>query len=296
MGLTIGQAGLMFLTIALAFLQAGLGIGARQEPLNDYEWMAVAPIVVGVESLGENGKWVEVKVTHIVRGDLKVDQVLNIDLRHTNRNRARAVHPRGLRLPEGDAFLLLLKHSPPNPRRKPSFQVVRGVPGSRDLPLEGAEARILPLRELARIQSLEDDGRRWQEMWRLLEADAPVLINTALSQTIKFSRAQIEQLDLIRPLLEHPDPEIRRRSAELIRLIVKRFGEAKLESGLTLRNELVSTARRDPTVSVRAAATEAISAFEGTVVDDILQAIAESDPEQMVRYIAQKALLERQPQ
>lgn len=286
----------MFLTIALAFLQTGLGIGARQEPMNHYEWMAVAPIVVGVRSLGENGKWVEVEITHVVRGELQVGQVLNIDLRHTNRNRSRTVHPRGLRLLEGDAYLLLLKPSPEDPRKKPSYRVVRGVSGARDLPLEGAEAVIRPLRELARVQSFEDDGRRWHEMWRLLEADAPVLINTALGQTIKFSRARIEHLELIRPLLEHPDADIRRQSAELIRLIVKRFGEEKLESGLTLRNELVSTARRDPTVAVRVAATEAISAFGGTAVDDILQTIAESDPEQMVRYIAEKALLERHPQ
>jgi len=283
------------IVVVLALLQTALGVEARQAPLDHYEWMAVAPIVVGATSLGENGKFVEIEITHRIRGDVKVGAMLSIDVKHTNRNRSRTVNPRGLRLLEGDSFLLLLSPSPEHKSRKHSYRVVRGVAGARELPLEGADAVVQPLQVLAAIQDLDDDGRRWDEMWRLFEEDSPLLIETSLAQSIKFSRVRADHLDVVRPLLEHPEADIRRRTAEIIRLIVKRTGAQNLEDGASVRNELVSTARRDPAIDVRAAATEALSVFDGSVIDDILREIAETDPEQMVRYIAQKALIERRP-
>ncbi|NIM64085.1 MAG: hypothetical protein GTO30_21280, partial [Acidobacteria bacterium] len=37
--------------------------------LNYFEWSAVAPIVVAGNSLGENGRYVEVEVWRVIRGD-----------------------------------------------------------------------------------------------------------------------------------------------------------------------------------------------------------------------------------
>ena len=44
-----------------------LSLGAAR---NLYEWSAVAPIVVAAQSLGEDGKYVEVRVERVFRGEI----------------------------------------------------------------------------------------------------------------------------------------------------------------------------------------------------------------------------------
>ncbi len=56
--------------------------------------------------------------------------------------------------------------------------------------------------------------------------------------------------------------------------------------------ELIGVARRDDTVEPRVAATRALAAFGVARVETVLDEIAATDPDQNVRYSAEKILLE----
>ena len=51
------------------------------DELNWFDWSSVAPIVVAVTSLGENGRFTEVRVIHAFRGDMQTDEMLRIDVK-----------------------------------------------------------------------------------------------------------------------------------------------------------------------------------------------------------------------
>jgi HEAT repeat protein len=57
--------------------------------------------------------------------------------------------------------------------------------------------------------------------------------------------------------------------------------------------ELTGRARRDDDVSVRRAATNALSALSDPGIGETLRAIAQDDPDQDVRFDAEKAIFER---
>ena len=69
------------------------------EELNYYEWTAVAPVVITGTSLGENGRYIEFRVNHALRGPVEPGEMIRIDLKYANRNRRRSDYPRALKLP-----------------------------------------------------------------------------------------------------------------------------------------------------------------------------------------------------
>jgi HEAT repeat protein len=56
---------------------------------------------------------------------------------------------------------------------------------------------------------------------------------------------------------------------------------------------LIGAARRDPAPAVRVWATWALGRFPDAAAVEVLEEISDSDPEQEVRYAAEKILLER---
>ena len=127
----------------------------------------------------------------------------------------------------------------------------------------------------------------------LLEEREPILLTTALEQFQKFRRGDPELLLSLQPLLEHPDPGIREGAARLAGQILARYPSGEVTEEASLRSELISRARRDPEIDVRVAATGALSRFDDPAVEDVLEEISDNDPDQRVRYAAEKLLHER---
>ncbi|MCP3980006.1 MAG: HEAT repeat domain-containing protein [bacterium] len=285
----------MKLTLIVALL--GLALPTTRTyvaDLNDYEWSAVAPTIVAGESLGAEGKFQKIRVQRVFRGDVSVESNLRLDLKVTNRARNREADPRPLRFEPDTVYILLLEPSPTaKGRAAGAYALVRGVDGAREVPLEGAEARYSAFQRFVEIQDLKNDRQIWLRMGELLEERDPLLIGTALQQYEKFRRGEPELLLSVRPLLDHPQPEIRAGAARLSGQIMRRSRTEVLPEEEALRGNLVARARRDESVAVRVAATEALDAFEGDRVAVILREIADEDPEQAVRYTAEKMLLIR---
>jgi HEAT repeat protein len=65
-----------------------------------------------------------------------------------------------------------------------------------------------------------------------------------------------------------------------------------MEEEQSARAALIARARRDESVPVRVAATEALGAFDGPEIVGILEEISVDDPDQNVRYAAELLLLD----
>lgn len=265
----------------------------RAQPRNFYEWSAVAPVVISATSLGQDGRYVEVRVLRVFRGAVAPDAALWIDLRQTNRERNRNVTPHALRIDAGVNYLLLLEPGSRYRDGVQSYSIVRGVRGVRELPAEGADQILDALDRFVEVQDLKTDGKIWDAMSEMLEATNPLLVETALEQFDKFGRGDPELLLTLRPLLDHPSSSIREWSSRLIGGIVARHPEDELPEEVPLRAELIGAARRDPVVNVRVAATEALGRFPDAATVEVLEEIAASDADQSVRYVAEKILLDR---
>jgi hypothetical protein len=281
------------LAVSLAF--AGVSIAA---PLNLYEWLAVAPVVVSGENLGTYGKYAEFRIERVLRGDLAPDSTIRVAARRANRDRNRHVDRRALKFDKGLSYVLLLapaatRKSAPRPA---AFDLVRGPRGAREVPLEGREAFLGALERFARIQDRNDDRSTWRELGDMLEDTDPLLIETALEQHLKFRRGGPDRLGALRPLLDHPSHTLREGAARVIGQILERREAEPIPDLPMLQSELAGKARRDPAVSVRVAATEALSGIDGTAVDAILAEIARDDPDQTVRYTAERLIHDRQRQ
>jgi len=262
-------------------------------PQNVYEWSAVAPIVVTGESLGQDGRYVDVRVDRAFRGDAEAGAVLRVDIRTINRDRDRTRHPRALNLYEGGTYLLLLEPGPRTSKGDTTYVLARGIEGAREVPAEGAELLFDALRMFVETQDLKNDSRIWVGLEAMLEGTNPLVLEAALEQFQKFRRGDPELLLTLLPLLAHPEAQIREDTARLIGQIVQRHSGDEIPEGAQLFGELVGSARRDPAANVRVWATWSLGRFPDPSSDVVLEEISESDPEQEVRYAAEKILAER---
>ena len=109
---------------------------SRAAPLNLYEWIAVAPVVVAGKNLGTHGKYAEFTVENVYRGETAGE--IKVNVRRANRDRDRFLYKHALRFEEGESYLLLLVQvATRDPDGKPTFELIRGVRGARQVPPEG---------------------------------------------------------------------------------------------------------------------------------------------------------------
>jgi len=262
------------------------------DELNYYEWAAVADVVVGGTSLGENGRFIELRVNHVLRGAVDIGETIRIDLKDANKNRRRSDYPHALKMPEETDFIVVLDSPRLTRSGERAFGLARGVRSVRELPVEAQQGLVDAVRMFVEIQNHKDDRVTWRLIGRMLEATNPLAVRNALEQMVKFRRGTLDHLFSLRPLFDHPDSAIREQAALLAGLIIERHGGLDVPEEAALMAELIGVARRDDDVEPRVAATQALAAFGVGRVVTVLDEIAASDPDQNVRYSAEKILLE----
>jgi len=260
------------------------------EGRNYYEWTAVAPDVVIAKVLGEEGRSPIAAVEQVLKGGLEPGVEFLIDLRDANK--ARLSHRTKLRLLHGERYLLLLDQDPTGRKRWPLYRLVRGVDGAKELPPEGEEALLDALRTFLELHEIEDHDRLWERHSDLLESVNPIVLRTVLEQYVKFRRGLPELVPSILPLAAHPAPDVRAGAVTLIGQIYQDEATGQEQEETAIEGELIALARRDPVVDVRIAATIAVARLPGEGALRVLQQISLEDPDQLVRYTAQKLLLE----
>ena len=144
-----------------------------------------------------------------------------------------------------------------------------------------------------RSQALKDDDREWAAVRGLLEESNSLLLRTALDLLLRYDRGTPSDSSLVRPLLDHPRADVREPAARLLGRVLSSPGTSDPAERAVMFGELAARARRDSSVDVRVAATESAAAAGVAGVEDLLREIARDDPDQSVRYVAQRALFER---
>jgi hypothetical protein len=282
---------------AIAWFALAARIPPPEPRVHDlYDWCAVAPLVLAGESRGDDGKWHLFLVEEVLRGEPSLRGAsIRVRLARANRDRDRTLHRAALHLTEGDSYLLLLEPSTrAGGTAAHAYEIVRGLEGVRELPPEGRSAVLGAMGKLIEVQELASDPRTWQRMGELLDETNPLVIETALDQFLKFHRAEPANLTSLVPLLDHPASALRLRAARVIGQVLHEHAEQEIPDATLLRAELIARARRDGEVAVRMAAAEALDGFGDDRVLDVLREIAASDPDQHVRYAAQKLIYERE--
>lgn len=275
--------------VPVAFLAAAAQALAASE-WNLYEWMAVAPIVVAGRVAADDGRYVELLVEEGFRGGAAAGALLLVDQRRANLDRPEGTAP--VQLERGTRYLVLLE--PRRTRRDGTvYALVRGTRGARPVPEEGAAVWLEAAARLAALQERRDEEAVWTAFAEMLAGDNPVLLDTALDMLGKFRRAEAALLPRLRPLFAHPRPDVRRRALGLAGQAVRKSPAGELPDADGLLVEIIARARRDESPEVRGAAVEALGAFPGQRVETVLRQIAREDPEQEVRYRAERALYER---
>ena len=257
-----------------------------------YEWMGMAPIVVAGDVVSDDGKFTQVVVRETIKGQAAPGTTLLIDVRGANRDRDPGVKP--LKFDRAMGYLLLLRTGPR--RADPSqavFELVRGVQGARPIPAEGRLATVDAARKLAALQERRDDELLWSSLPSFLEDDNPVLVDATLDLFVKFRRGDASLVPVLEPLLDHPTPDVRDRSILLLGRILARLGAADLAERSVVVGEITSKARRDEDPRVRRTATKALAGLPDAGIDEALRAIAKDDPDQDVRFEAERAVFER---
>jgi hypothetical protein len=284
------------LAISIAVATAGIGtIAAANEPaeMTLYDWMFPAEVVVSGRILDEAGKLTDVQVDEVFRGDVEPGSIVGVKVKKANRYRED--FQSRLNPEPGKAYLFLLQADPPkDPDERVPYLLVRGINGIREVPAEGAPAYLEAARRFAQLQAVNSDELHWHHLGMMLEENNPFLLLTALDEFLKFRREHPELVLRGGPLLHHPRPEIREKALELCGRILTRFPRAEIADPAALEMEIIALARRDPSPEVRIAATRALAGLADASVEEVWEEISEDDPDQRVRYAAERLLYERE--
>ena len=257
-----------------------------------YDWMATAPIVIAADIVADDLRFVKAVTRQALKGDLAANATVQIDLRQANRDREAGTP--ALDLENGRGYLLLLRPSPRGKKEPlPVFDLVRGIRGAKPLPVEGSAATIAAAARLADIQARNNDTFLWASLPDFLEDQNPVLVDAALDLYVKFRRETTALIPVLSPLLEHPRPDVRRRAVLVLGRALNRPDSAEIPERTEVVSELSGRARRDDDAAVRREATGALAALTDAGIDETLRTIALDDPDQNVRFEAEKSLFER---
>lgn len=192
---------------------------------------------------------------------------------------------------------ILFLHRPdwkkPSAKNADLFELLHGRRGRLRLPAEGSGVYLEAVRRLGAI-ARQDPSDQVENLRRLLGSENPLLRQSALAEVGRLRALSVADLPALIHLAADPSAELREKSLEQVRIVLRGADGEEGEGGEDRRRALETArerARNDPDEKVRAAAVRTMSAWNHheDVVPD-LKAIATIDPSQLVRYEAQRVL------
>ena len=283
-----------FSAVAKTFPQTpDAAVGKGEEVPTLYEMTAHSDLVVAATVLAGQTKLAKIRVDEAFRGEIAPGTELQIAFRDFNLDLGKADR---IVFNDGESIILFLKPEVnlEGERKGPDrFTLYRGKFGKYSLPREGAGIYLEAVREFSRLAA-EKDHRKLYELLRGLLGDPnPILAQAGMREILRLDLMEVSLLPRVMPYLRDPSP-VRRTAA--LRLIGSLFVDLKPENrGADLKDDALGPvqdlARNDPDESVRVVAVETLGKWGGLDVRPTLDAIAELDASQSVRYKAKVIIL-----
>ena len=285
---TIGM--IIFSCLQNNLSRAQISEAQEHVPLTLFQIIARSDLVVHVVVKDGAQRYAMVDVVETLRGEAPGEK-LRIDFRDLNlqlRGQELIVFNAG---EEDVLFLQKPNWRKPKESREDIYALFHGRRGKLLLPPEGLGIPVEAVREMARLVGRPPD-EQLASLRTLMLKPNPVLREAALDELTRMQACSIADLGPLATLARDPLPEIRARALAAIGLVLKDPGDELAQEPRRIALELCrERARNDGAPTVRVEATRALGSWDrrDDVIPD-LRAIARTDPDQSVRYAAERVL------
>jgi hypothetical protein len=255
-----------------------------------FQVIARADLVVHVRVTDGAQRYAMVEVLETYRGESPGSR-LRIDFRDLNlqlRGQEAIVFTAG-----EDDVLFLEKPSwrKPKEKNRDIYALFHARRGKMLLPPEGAGISLEAVREMARLVDRPPEDQV-ASLRALMIRPNPILREAALDELNRMRACSLDDLTPLSTLARDPMPAIRARALATIGLVLQDQGDELAQEPRRIALELCrERARNDAAPEVRVEATRSLASWErrDDVIPD-LRAIASGDPDQSVRYEAERIL------
>lgn len=259
-------------------------------PLTLFQIIARSDLVVYVSVTDGAQRYAMVKVKETLRGESPAE-ALRIDFRDLN------LQLRGQELivfNTGEEYVLFLEKPSwrkPKEKNRDIYALYHGRRGRMLLPPEGLGVPLEAARLLAGLVGRPPEDQV-DTLRALMVRPNPVLREAILEELRRMNACMIADLGALSLLARDPLPAIRGRAIAIIGDVLKDPGDEMAQEARRTALELCRVlARNDAVGTVRIEAIRALGSWQerGDVIPD-LRAIAGIDPDQAVRYEAERVL------
>jgi len=269
---------------------AQISAPSEHVPLTLFQLLARATLVVHVRVKDGAQRYASVDVLETLLGESPAAR-LRIDFRDLN------LQLRGQDLivfnNQADYVLFLEKPTwrKPKEKNRDLYALFHGRRGQMLLPPEGLGVPLEAIREMAKLVGRPPEDQV-ESLRALMIRPNPILRQAVLEELTRMRACSIADLGPLSTLARDPLPAIRGQALATIGMVLKDPGDEMSQEPRRIALELCrERARNDAAPSVRVEAVRALSSWDrrDDVVPD-LRAVAGIDPDQSVRYEAERVL------
>jgi hypothetical protein len=284
---------ILSILVPAAAAQSVRGLAKGEEPPTLYELTAHSPLVVTARVTSGQLKLAQVEVLQVFRGESR--QRIQIAFRDLNLDLGKQDR---VTFDDGETLILFLEPEvnwEGVRKGDDRYTLYRGRFGKVSLPREGDEVYLEALRVFASMASQKDHRKLYAQIRGLLGSPNPILADAGLKETLRLDLMDRSLLPVTLFYLQDPAPG---RRSQALKLLKGFFRNLKPEDHLDedvndALSRVLVLARNDPVESVRVAAVQTLGVWSGDEVRPTLEAVADQDPAQAVRYEAKVILLQR---
>ncbi|MEE9217909.1 MAG: HEAT repeat domain-containing protein [Acidobacteriota bacterium] len=260
--------------------------------LDLYELTALAPLVVhgAIEEAPE--RLAEVRVLEVLKGEYESSRLF-IAFRLINFERPYGNEKIGFEAGEEAIFCLVpLRRASGRVPHKDRFILFKGPDGKITLPLEGRQVWLDAARRLAAIAAIEDSGPLFEALRELVRSQNPILTEIGLRHVRKHGLVDESLVPVLLELVGDPAGHFGAEALDLAAHLLQK--PAATGRPIAVREHLLALASaiadQGSDVSTRRAAVRLLASDGTPAAVAKLQAIANGDPSQDVRYEAAVAV------
>ena len=285
----------LLISVPAAFAQSVSGLAKGEDLPSLYELTAHSSLVVTAQVVSGQVKLAQVEVVEVFRGEGKAGQKLQIAFRELNLDLDKKDR---VTFVDGETEILFLEPEVKWDgvrKGEDRYILYRGRFGKVPLPREGDEIYLEALRVFASMAAQKDIRKLYTQIRGLLGSPNPILADTGLKESLRLDLMDPSLLPVVLSYLQDIAPGRRTQALKLLEGYFGKLpaGEEPGDDANDALSRVLVLARNDPSEAVRVAAVQTLGSWRGDEVRSTLEAVANQDPAQAVRFGAKVILLRR---